>query len=72
MTECLARDGFDEELERLEGRPVAEPCWRAKMWRRSYCVALYAIGVLEDRVRRLHREQWDTPMVFFYDNEQLK
>lgn len=56
---------FEEDLNRLERRVVVEPHDRARMWRRSYCVALNAIAALEKRVARLRRMQWDTPMTFF-------
>lgn len=55
---------FDDELERQEGRPVDEPHWRAKMWRRSYNVALYAMRILNQRIARL--ERLTGPMIFFY------
>lgn len=57
---------FEEDLNRLERRAVVEPCDRARMWRRSYCVALNTIAALEHRISRLRRTQWDTPMTFFY------
>lgn len=57
---------FEADLNRLEGRVVSEPCDRARMWRRSYCVALNAVAALDERVARLRREQWSAPMTFFY------
>jgi hypothetical protein len=57
---------FDEELLRLEGRPTTETCWRAKMWRRSYCIALNAIKSLEGRLLAARKTGWDAPMIFFY------
>jgi hypothetical protein len=57
---------YDDELARLEGRRVWESGWRAKMWRRSYDVALNAIAALEDRCRRLRQFSCDEPVRFFY------
>jgi hypothetical protein len=58
---------IDEEIERLEGPrcPMLEPqSADTKMWKRSYLIALYAIGTLEKRVKRL--SMLDGPMTFFY------
>jgi transposase InsO family protein len=55
-----------DDLERLEKRRIEEPCWKIRMWRRSYCVALNAVKVLEQRVGRLRQQHWDTPMTLFY------
>jgi len=60
---------FETELNRLEKREVKEPCWRATMWRVSFCVALNTIKGLERRLKRLETQHWDTPMVFFYPKE---
>lgn len=65
-------EAFEEELERLDPKPLIpldEPDWRARMWRRSYLVALNAIKALEKRVSQLQQNSWDTPMKFFYPSE---
>jgi hypothetical protein len=61
---------FEDDLNRLERRTVVEPDWRARMWRRSYCVALNAISALEKRIARDRSQSWDAPMVFFYPDER--
>lgn len=61
---------LDDELLRLEGQPTTETDWRAKMWRRSYCVALNSIKALESRVSHLRKSSIDAPMTFFYPNEK--
>ena len=61
--------GIDEELERLEGPrwPGLEPqSYQTKLWKRSYLIALHAIGVLTERVKKLKQLHPDTAWIFFY------
>lgn len=53
--------------------PYEEERWlrfAPQMWKRSYEVALYAVKVLESRVMKLRSQHWDTPMQFFYPEEE--
>ena len=73
MHAALDRAGVPHEFRRYQEPLIWEPqydiVWQrfaVEMWKRSYSVALHAIKVLEQRVCALKKEQWETPMTFFY------
>jgi hypothetical protein len=59
---------IDADIDRLEGRPrfegLAPQPLEVKIWKRAYCVALYANEVLRGKIA--DEQRITGPMVFFY------